>query len=272
MFAILCIVLAPPGLAVDPPRIIASVVIEGNETVDSGVLLNLLRLSKPGKHYNPGVFKVEMASLERFYHEEGFLRVKVGPPRVEALEETAAGRRVTIYLPIREGRPYQLGSLEVQNTQVLSAESLLRISPITTGAPYSRKKVGDWRAKITESYQSMGYLRFSSRIQEKINDLRHLVHLVLICDEGRAYRVGRIAIEGDESIDRQAFRKLLLIGEGLVYDPQMLGITVQLLNRMRVYQPITHRDVIIDINDESSTVDITLRVALAKKPNPSGKS
>jgi hypothetical protein len=85
--------------------------------------------------------------------------------------------------------------------------------------------------------------------------------------EGKLYSVGRIALVGDESIDPLQFKRQLLLGEGGVFNPEMLDATIRFLNQMRVYRPVSSFDVEIRIDDAKGTVDLTWRLFLIKRRN-----
>jgi len=246
---------------------IASLVFEGNQALDTARLKSWLRISREGGWYQPETLTLELQNLERYCQDEGFLHARIGPPLVDLQAVPGKGQVAFIRIPVSEGSRFTVGEIAVTNAQALSPATLLLMAPLRTGQPYSRGKAQEWREKIEEAYRSMGYLRFESRLLEQVHELRHVVDCVLECKEGNPYRVGRIMVVGDESIDRLQFKKRLLVGEGSLYSPEMLSLSIQILNGMRIYRPITERDVEVKIDDTRSTVDLILHVESLKKPS-----
>jgi len=236
-------------------------------------LKNQLRVCREGGWYNADMVKAELQGLEAFYQDEGFLRAKVGDPVVELRPIPGKGQGAVIRVPVTEGARYSLGELRIQNAQGFKPATLLRLSPLGSGQPYSRSKLAQWHEKIEDAYHTMGYIRAEFRLQEEIHEVRKIVDVVLDCNEGPAYRVGKITVPGDDSINTAEFKKQLLVGEGGLYNPEMLGLTLHFLNNMRAYKTISPSDVEVRINDASATVDLIFHVTPLKKgPSSFGAS
>lgn len=263
--------LTVPGglLAQTQPAPILSLTFEGNKIVDSARLRAQLRMSRDGGWYRPETLNMELRNLENYYQDEGFLSAKVGAPYVELRAVPGKGQAAVIRVPISEGPRYVLGELIVKNAQVFRTATLLQMSPLRSGQPYSRQKIRDWREKIEDSYHTLGHIRFDATVKEDIHEFRRVVDCTLELKEGNAYRVGKIAVVGDNSIDPAQFRKLLLLGQGSAFNPENLSLSIQFLNTLRTYRPITDSDVDIHIDDAKSTVDLTFRVTSLRKPSSS---
>jgi outer membrane protein assembly factor BamA len=233
-----------------------SIVFEGNRAVGSNILQSKLRRSRPGTAYEPEILRFELMAIERFYEDEGFLRAAIGPPVVDVSETPGIGRAVSVRIPISEGPRYTLRSVEIRNASALSPETLQQMCPVRSGQPYGRRKVQAWMDKILSAYHELGYLRAETKLQEEIDDMTQSVRCVLDCSEGAVYRVRRVTITNLEGREAQEFRRRLLVGEGLVYNPEMLVMSLQLLNSMGIYGPMTEESVKVTIDDNSRSVDI----------------
>lgn len=260
------IVAALAGSAYAQAIPIVSLAFEGNRAVDATMLKAQLRITREGGWYNASHLQAELQGLEAFLQDQGFLRAKVGPPRIEKRAVPGKGEAAVIRIPIVEGTRYVLGELQIQNVQVVRPSSLLQMSPIRPGQPYSRGRLAEWRAKIDEMYHSMGYIRAETTLKEEVRDARGIVDCILECKEGSAYRIGKIDVTGDASLNRSEFKRLILLGEGSTYNPEMLILSVQFLNTLRTYRPISESDVEVKIDDATHTVNITFKVTPLQKP------
>jgi len=213
--------------------------------------------------------RAELRNLERFYQDEGFLRARIGEPSVTQQAVPGRGPAVVIRVPIVEGPRYSAGEITVKNVEVFKPSTLLQMSPLRTGQPYSRRKIAEWKEKIDGSYQTMGYIRMEIHVVENVHDFRHFVDCTLEFKEGSQYRVGKINITGDSSINPMEFKKLLLLGQGSLYNPEMVSLSIAFLNNMRTYRPISDADVEIKIDDVAHTVDLTFRVVSLRKSTSS---
>jgi outer membrane protein insertion porin family len=244
-----------------PPVWIRSVTFEGNKSMDARQLQSLLRRSSEGDVYTAANLSADLQLVERAYQDEGHLRVEVGRPDVRI--QTEGEKRVAdIRIPISEGSVYTAGQLAVRNAQVLGQDAVMQICPLKKGQPYSRIKGSQWQAVIEEDYRSLGYIRFRCAAREDVDEAGKTVNLILECVEGKPYRVGKITVAGDESIDPLDFKRRLLLSEGGSYNPDMLILSVQFLNQMGRFRRISKSDVKIRIDDAKGTVDLEWHLSL----------
>ncbi len=254
--------LAPILFAQSSSVFIASISFEGNQSIGDPQLKRQLRLSLVGRPYSAENLKSDLQRVDDAYQDEGFLHVKVGPPDVQTQLQGSGQGTAIIRIPILEGPRYRVRDLSVKNAQVLSPESLIQMCPLQKGQPYSRTRISMWQSKIEQAYLEMGYLRARCIIHETLNESEKTVDCVLECMEGKPYTVGTITIVGDKSIDRLQFKRRLLLSEGGIFNPETLDLSIQYLNRARLYRPIANSDVEIRIDDAGSTVDLTWHVFL----------
>ncbi len=251
------------------PIIIHSISFEGNKSLSSTLLKGQLRASGEGSPYRLEDLLMELQNLEHFYRDRGFLRAKIGEPQVEIRTAEGGAEAAAIRVPVSEGPLFALGNLQIKNALALQAGALYQMAPLREGESYRRDKIRSWIGRITENYYSMGYIRFEASLDEEIHNFRHVVDCIIEFNEGNAYRVGKIDVETNQSIDTTAFRKFLLLGEGSVYDPQMLSHSIHFLNMMRVFEPLSKTDVEIEVNDAERTVDLVFHVVPLRKPSSS---
>jgi VWFA-related protein len=249
-----------------------SVTFEGNASIDAARLKSRLRLAREGGLYQPEGASYDALNLTKFYQEEGYLTAKAGPPQVTFQDVPGKGKSALIRIPIVEGALFTLGDLTVRNTELFDSATLTQMSPVRKGQPFSRRRLQEWQEKIRDGYNEMGYIRFQAELIEKVSEQKHTVDCVLECSEGGPFTTGKIEVEGISAAEQAAFKKKLLLHEGGLYNPEMIGTSVYYINQMGSYRPISGSDIELKINDASRTVDVVIRVAALKKTsaNPSG--
>ena len=251
------LVVAP--LAQTSQVMIGSISFDGNKIIPARQLKGLLLNSTEGSIYSPGNLKSDLQRVEKVYQDEGYLNVRVGPPEVQY--RLAGNAKIAeIRVPISEGPVYLTGNLGITNVRAFGTETLIQMCPLRKGQPYSRNRVSQWQSKIEEAYHSLGYLRFGSVPRETVNEGARTVDMILECVEGKQYSVGKISVVGDTSIDALDFKRHLLISEGGLFNPEMFGASIQYLNQMQRYRPISQSDVQITIDDDKGTVDLAWRL------------
>ena len=254
-----------PSLAAQPAPIV-SIRFQGNVSIDESRLRAGMHVCREGNPYSPEALKFELQEVEKTYRDAGFLSAKVGPPRVSYRNAEGRGPGVAILIPIEEGPLYGLGRLSIEGAEVTNPETFIQMSPLRPGQTYNRSLVNEWLGKIKLSYDEIGHIRFDARVQEHVNESDHTVDCVLEFKEGSPYRVGKITVAHD-TVNPAEFKKQLLVGEGGLYNPDMLAYTIQYLNLRRVYQPIGPSDVDVRIDDTAHKVDLVFHVTPLKKPS-----
>lgn len=255
------------GPALTPqPASIVSVRFQGNASIDESRLRSGLHVCREGSQYNLEALKLELQEVERLYQDAGFLKARVGPPRVNYQNTEGRGPGVAILIPVEEGPVYRLGRLSIEGAEVSDPETFIQMSPLRAGQTYNRSLVSQWLSQIKISYDEIGHIRFDARVQEHLNESDHTVDCVLEFNEGSPYRVGKITV-ADHAVNPAEFKKQLLVGEGGLYNPDMLAYTIQYLNLRRAYQPISPSDVEVRIDDKAHKVDLVFHVIPLKKPS-----
>ncbi len=243
---------------------IASIIFEGNKAISTARLKNCLHLSVEGRAYAAAELESDMQNVRDLYYDEGFLRARVELPRVE-IGASGDKKTAVIRIPVSEGSPYLLKTITIKNLHVLPANTFMQMSPLTVGKPFSRIKAAQWQAKIDDAYHAIGYLNFRCTANENLNDKNNIVDFALDCAEGSPYSVGKINIVGDASINLSDFKKRLLVSEGGLFNPELLAYSIQFVNELHIYRPISNSDVEIRIDAKTCTVNITWHLAFLLK-------
>jgi len=250
--------------AEDPSVPIASITFEGNRSFTAQQLERVLRVPRvplEGGISAAGELKSGLHRVETLYRDEGFLSAKVGPADIR-MQTVGESKAAVIRIPVTEGARYRVGRLEVKNTRILAPAALIQMCPLRAGEPFSRSKISQWMERIEDTYSSMGHIRARCDAHETVRESDHTVDCSLECTEGKSYRVGKITLIGDESIDRLQFKKRLLLSEGGIFNPESLITSLRYLNNMRVYKPITSSDVEMVVDEERGVVDLVWRLSL----------
>jgi outer membrane protein assembly factor BamA len=266
MAVILSVVPRVPAQNVPPE--IGSIRFEGNRSISTLQLKRFLERSREGRPYLPENLQADLRQVENAYEEAGFLKAELGTPDVQI--KTSGNRVVAVIrIVVKEGPLYSTGEIAAKNAGVLAPETLIQLCPLRKGLPYSRRKVADWQARIEDAYRELGYIRIRCLVHEVVKDAAGTVDGTLECVEGKLYSVGKITITGNGSVNPVEFKRRLLVSEGAAFNPEMLATSIQFLNQMPLYEPISSSDVEIKLDDDKGIVDLTFRV-LARIPRSPG--
>ena len=254
--------LCPAGtllLAQDGAIRIGSIMVEGNRAISAREIRLLFRMSQEGSKYIPENLQADLRQVEKSYQDLGFLKVQLETAAVE-VQSAANGKIAAIRIVVREGPRYTTGKVSVNDTKALAPGTLLQLSPMQKGQPYSPFKAGQWQSKVEDSYREMGYMRARCPVREMVNEAVHTIDCAMECVEGKLYTVGKITVGGDGSVNPVEFKRRLLFSEGGIFNPEMFLLSLQFINQASLYKPISSSDVEIRIDDDKGTVDLSLRV------------
>ncbi|MDM7998074.1 MAG: POTRA domain-containing protein [Acidobacteriota bacterium] len=261
LFILFIIAAAHPILKAQSPSVtIESIEFEGNEGFSSPQLRNLLRLSFQGGPYSAPDLSSDLLRLQDAYQDEGFLHAVIKPPDVR-IRKAGDKEFASIRIRIEEGPLFVTGNTSIHGASVLGTQVLLQMYPLEKLQPYRRSRISQWLRKIEEAYASLGYMRARCEIRESLNPSAKTVDGTVECSEGKQYSVGTIAIIGDESVDRQKFKRRLLLSEGGVFNAENLALSVQFLNQSGLYKFLTDSDIEIRIDDARGVVNLKFRVS-----------
>ena len=228
-------------------------------SISSQQLRRQFILNIKGRPYSARGLKMDLLQVEKAYHDEGFLHVSIDPPDVKTHkfgDEEAAD----ILVRIREGARFVSGKVSVNGVDVLGSDAVVQMYPLQKGQPYRHGRIIQWQESIEDAYRSLGYMRARCAVNESLNETQQSVDCSMDCSEGKLYRVGKIDIAGDESIDRIRFKRRLLVSEGGIFNPENLFLSIQYLNRSGLYKRISDSDVEIQIDDVRAAVDLTFHI------------
>jgi outer membrane protein assembly factor BamA len=99
------------------------------------------------------------SNLEALYRDRGYEEVRVTPRTVDR------ERKIEVHFDIEEGRQTLVAEVQVSGNQNLPYAELTAPKgfELRSGAPFSRRKLGDDRNRILATYQNRGYLNAEVR-------------------------------------------------------------------------------------------------------------
>ena len=225
----------------------------------------------------------DVAALDRFYKDRGYLDVRIGH-RVDLSPDQTEAK---VVFPIIEGRQFTLRSVRTDPDplRVFSTEQLTAMLQIKPGDVFSQDKIRKSLRVIRNTYAKLGYdlamPNQSSRpgmgriasISRRTPD-GPVVDLVLIIDESTPWKVGNVDIQ-DNSLTRDKVirRHVRGIRPGRPLDVTEIDKAIERLRRTRLFNEVNitvqdpdpsnpgYRDVLVDVK-ERNTGSVNFGVAV----------
>lgn len=167
----------------------------------------------------------DVASIDRFYRERGFIDVRVDR-RIELSPNQKEAKLVFI---ITEGRQYRVRSVRLEGLgaealrQVFNEEQLRALMVIRPGDVYQRNLLEKTVKSLETAHQVMGYI--DVRVNEtyyRVGETAEVDMLVSV-DPGQSYDAGLVRIQGNFLTRDKVIRRLARIQPGRPIDGRELS-------------------------------------------------
>ncbi len=210
----------------------------------------------------------DVAALDKFYKERGFIDVRVDK-RVEVSEN---GKEAKVVFVIHEGRQYRMRSVSVESAdglardkpRVMRAEQVLGLMVIRPGDFFTQDKVDASTKAVVEAYQSMGYIDARAdptwiRIGEEPE-----VDMIVTVRESVPVVAGLVRIQGNYITKDNVVRRRIRIQPGRPLDGHELELSKlrlegsQLFNSATVTPQVadeanpTVRDLLVEVKERNT--------------------
>ena len=204
--------------------------------------------------YKKDILKLDMFRLEGFYHDNGYIRVRVLEPKIGINKKD---KEINIIVPIEEGPQYRVRKISAQSDETLTEEEILKAIKIKVKDVYNVSGVRADILNITELYSQRGYAYADVNPVTKINDDSRTVDLSVAIDKGRKVYVGEISLLGNTRTLDNVIRREFRLKEGEVFDSEKLKRSKQRINNLQFFE-----DVKIDTRRgrDSDLIDIVTTV------------
>lgn len=206
---------------------IGSLTIEGNELIPTEDLERGLKLSglEVGDFYKPETLNQIQQELQRQYYALGRYSAKV-----EATINPLPRNRVDVAINIDEGETAKIVHINVIGNTLFTDEELTKnfdsretgyFNPFSSADEYAKPKIQGDLEKLKDFYLDRGFLDFkivSSQVSLSPN--KRDVYIVINLDEGEAYTIDSIALNGELILPSDVIEAEILQEKGDIFSRQ----------------------------------------------------
>jgi outer membrane protein insertion porin family len=221
--------------------LVRHIIFEGNVAYEDQKLKKIIKTSEKGffswvtssGDLNKEDLDQDITMLSAFYHNNGFIQVKVGDPKIEY-----EGNWIDITIKIDEGPQYKVGNVDISGDLVLDKGKLLEKLKITKETYYNREIVRNDVLVLTDIYSDEGYAfaEINPQIDENIDELK--VNITYTIEKGRQVYFETIIISGNTKTRDKVIRRELKVYEQELYSGRRLKRGVQNLYRLDYFEDI----------------------------------
>jgi outer membrane protein insertion porin family len=263
---------------------VGNITFTGNRNVPSRDLRAAMRNLRPigiphsiflenifARTYDASKLEEDTERVRRALQDRGYFRAGVADPITHIRNEGGLsfftfrprqGKRIDIRIPVEEGERYRLGGITFTgNTHVPNVKALRAQFPTKDGEYFNATAVGKGLENLRKAYGSLGYINFTAVPTPTPDDAKHIVNLLIECDEGKAFTVSRIEFQGNTITRDRVIRRELLIEEGAPYNSNLWEASLLHLNQLDYFDPLkVDQDTETHPDDQTGTVSLLLKV------------
>lgn len=182
---------------------------------------------------NKEVLDTDVERIAAFYHEHGYIMVKVDEPKIER-------KKKGLYLTIKveEGDQYEIGEIDFRGDLVADRTTLLEGLELKPDEVFRRSQVRRDILTLTDRYGDLGYAFVNVEPQTEVDPSAKTVDITYRIDKGPRVKIGRINITGNTKTRDKVIRRELKIEEQQRFSGTKLRKSRDALNRLGFFQDV----------------------------------
>ncbi len=181
---------------------------------------------------------VDIQRLISFYQNNGFIKVKIGEPKI--IYERDKGLKITI--EIMEGTRYRVRDIKIRGKKkedlIASPSEILTLLKTRQGQYFNRKILRKDILTLRQFYVDKGYAYAEVIPSTEMDDKRHLVSILFTISKGKKVRFERINITGNVYTRDKVIRRQLRISEQEYFSGEKLRKSIENLHRLGYFEDV----------------------------------
>ena len=253
---------------------ISEITIDGNEAIDTQVLLDGLKDQgmAEGQVFKQAILDGMRRELIRQYSLQGRYDAEI-----DTIVTKQPRNRVAIKIEIDEGKGAKIhqikfiGNKQYNDKDILSLMELKDkgiFNKIRGRNKYSREKLSGDLETIKDLYLNTGYLQYNLQsVQVSVGPKKDSVYITIILNEGERFKVNKLSIAGDIKDQANKLEQVYLLKEDSIFSQAYVTQTEELMKKVMGNDGFNFAEVegILDINKEEKSVDITFFIDPGKR-------
>jgi outer membrane protein insertion porin family len=176
----------------------------------------------------------DVSKLTSFYHNHGFIKAKVGEPKISYEK----GKGLAITIEIDEGLKYNVGEVDIEGDLVKPTDELLKKVRIREEKAFNREVVRQDVLALRNVCANEGYAYAEVRPRTDEDNKTQRVNITYIISKGEKVRFERINIAGNTSTRDKVIRRELKVIEGGYFSGNGMKRSTRNLQRLGFFEDV----------------------------------
>ncbi|MCG2778072.1 MAG: outer membrane protein assembly factor BamA, partial [Desulfobacterales bacterium] len=214
----------------------------GNHEFDDDDLQDVMEISEKGFlswFTKSGVLdkkklEFDVHKITSFYHNKGFIKAKVGEPKISYEKE----KGITITIEIHEGPQYHVGKVAIEGDLVKPADDLLKEVQIGQEKTFNRETVRKDVQALRSIYADEGYAHAEVTPVTKEDSEAHLMDITYTISKRQKVRFARVNISGNTVTRDKVIRREIKVIEGDYFSAKRLRRSTGNIQRLGFFEDV----------------------------------
>ena len=223
---------------------IKQVAVVGNEAFTDKQLLKRFKLSTKSAlnfiskkdRYSKQKLEADLASLESFYQNHGYLDFKIVSTGVSISPDK---EDIFITVALEEGDQYTVGDVQIEPNPLVDVDVLEPMLSVIPGETFSRRAIVESRTVLSGYLADDGYAFANVNAIPEVDPESNTVSFTFTLDPGRRVYVRRIDITGNTATHDEVVRRELRQIEGGWYSAEKIRRSRIRLQRLGFFEDVT---------------------------------
>jgi outer membrane protein insertion porin family len=182
---------------------------------------------------NQDILNQDSAKLTAFYHNNGYIRARVGEPQVEFEEDG-----IVVTFKISEGPRFKVGKVDLSGDLILPKDELMKKIKITREPFYNRETLRSDVIGLSDIYTAEGYAYADVSPKVDQDSEKLVANITFQIDKGKQVYFERIQISGNTKTRDKVIRRELRVYEEELYSGVRLKRGIRNLNRLDYFENV----------------------------------
>jgi len=224
---------------------VENIIIDGAKQLDPDDIKDELALEERGFFSwitDSGVLKEELlerdsSAIQAFYHNHGFLKVKVGRPEVKITDEG-----IDIVYPVWEGDRFKMGKTSFRGDLIADSNKFLEIVNIDSlkedDEYFNRSMIQEDLTSLTDYYNDYGYAYVDVQVNLKDKPKEKIVDVEYVIVKHQRVHIRRVLIEGNTVTRDNVIMREMRLADGDLFHGSKLKRSYQRLQNLDYFEKV----------------------------------
>jgi outer membrane protein assembly factor BamA len=211
--------------------------------------------------------EIQEVPVRGAWQDQGYFRVN-STAQARIISSDSTIQHVSVIVHVDEGLQYRLGDVSFREGDPddplpFPAEELRKLVPLREGDLFNVEKIREGLEALKKLYDSNGYIDFTASPDMEVDEASRRISLVMVLDQQKQYRVGKVEILGVDARTASNLRSKLKPGD--IFNSRLVDDFLK-ENKAALPADASPRDIEVHRDVRNGTVDARADFRTCQQP------